>query len=37
LGHVSPENTYWYLTATPQLLRAAADRFEVYTQTGGAL
>jgi integrase/recombinase XerD len=37
LGHVSPENTYWYLTATPELLSAAADRFEVYAQTEDAL
>jgi len=27
LGHVRPECTYWYLTATPELLRAASDRF----------
>ena len=26
LGHVSPTNTYWYLTATPELLRLAAER-----------
>ena len=26
LGHVSPTNTYWYLTATPELLRMAAER-----------
>jgi len=23
LGHVRPEDTYWYLTATPDLLRVA--------------
>jgi integrase len=28
LGHVSPKNTYWYLTATPELLGAAADLVE---------
>jgi integrase/recombinase XerD len=28
LGHVSPATTYWYLTATPELLTAAADRAE---------
>lgn len=28
LGHVSPTNTYWYLTATPELLRLAAERRE---------
>ena len=27
LGHVRPEDTYWYLTATPELLRAAGIRF----------
>jgi integrase/recombinase XerD len=26
LGHVSPSSTYWYLTATPELLRLAAQR-----------
>jgi len=30
LGHVSPQESYWYLTATPELLSAAADRFECY-------
>jgi len=28
LGHVSPSTTYWYLTATPELLTAAAERAE---------
>lgn len=28
LGHVSPSSTYWYLTATPELLSAAATRAE---------
>jgi len=28
LGHVSPTSTYWYLTATPELLALAAKRFE---------
>ncbi len=37
LGHVNPEGTYWYLTATPELLSAAAERFEVYAQTEEAL
>lgn len=26
LGHVSPAETYWYLTATPELMGLAADR-----------
>lgn len=28
LGHVNPANTYWYLTATPELMQAAADRLD---------
>lgn len=28
LGHVSPVSTYWYLTAVPELLEAAAARLE---------
>jgi len=28
LGHVSPTSTYWYLTATPELLALAAQRLE---------
>lgn len=28
LGHVSPSTTYWYLTATPELLGAASKRAE---------
>jgi integrase/recombinase XerD len=28
LGHVSPVTTYWYLTATPELLAAASKRAE---------
>lgn len=35
LGHVRPEDTYWYLTATPELLGAAAQRFECYATHGG--
>lgn len=30
LGHVNPTNTYWYLTATPELLQLAAQRRERY-------
>jgi integrase/recombinase XerD len=39
LGHVQPECTYWYLTATPELLRAASHRFAApaeQNQKGGA-
>ena len=28
LGHVSPNTTYWYLSAEPGLLQAAAARLE---------
>lgn len=28
LGHVNPTATYWYLTATPELLTLASDRLE---------
>ncbi len=28
LGHIAPSSTYWYLTATPELLAGAADRLE---------
>ena len=28
LGHVNPNTTYWYLSAEPELMRAAADRLE---------
>lgn len=36
LGHVRPQDTYWYLTATPELLLAAAERFHTYARRGGA-
>jgi integrase/recombinase XerD len=29
LGHVDPSSTYWYLSASPELLALAADRLEV--------
>jgi integrase len=35
LGHAKPQNTYWYLTATPELLREAAGRFERFASQGG--
>jgi integrase len=34
LGHLGPAQTYHYLTAAPELLTAAASRFEVYADTG---
>jgi len=36
LGHVGPENTYWYLSGTPELLRAASARFEGQHTEGGS-
>jgi hypothetical protein len=30
LGHVNPKATYWYLSATPELLQLAADRLELH-------
>jgi integrase/recombinase XerD len=35
LGHRHPEDSYWYLTATPGLLTAAAEAFQQYAETGG--
>lgn len=32
LGHVSPTSTYWYLTASPQLLDLVNDRVEAHRQ-----
>jgi hypothetical protein len=34
LGHVQPAHTYWYLTATPELLSTAADAFLQYAEKG---
>ena len=30
LGHVDPANTYWYLSAAPELLALASERLENY-------
>ncbi|WP_310961219.1 site-specific integrase [Nocardioides terrisoli] len=30
LGHVDPANTYWYLSASPELMAAAGQRLESY-------
>jgi len=29
LGHVAPSDTYWYLSAVPELMELAASRLEV--------
>jgi integrase len=34
LGHAAVKHTYWYLTATPELLGAAAARFEPFVNFG---
>jgi integrase len=34
LGHVSPSDTYWYLSASPELMALAADR--LADRFGGA-
>jgi integrase/recombinase XerD len=36
LGHVRPQESDWYLTATPELLRTAALRFQQYASRGEA-
>ncbi len=30
MGHVEISNTYWYLTAVPELMAVAANKFEVF-------
>lgn len=37
MGHVKPADTYWYLTATPELLSLACERFELHYGKGVAL
>ncbi len=36
LGHIGPASTYWYLTATPELLRTAARLFDRQQNSGAA-
>jgi len=35
LGHKKIQDTYWYITATPELMSAAAQRFTDYCCPGG--
>jgi len=35
LGHLEPAHTYWYLSATPELLGEAARLFSDYAMAGG--
>ena len=34
MGHVSPEESYWYLTSTPSLLSTAGEAFQRYVAQG---
>lgn len=36
LGHAAIEDTYWYLTATPELLNTASHLFAVHVGGEGA-
>ncbi|SDT12158.1 tyrosine-type recombinase/integrase [Actinoplanes derwentensis] len=36
LGHVKPKDTYWYLSAAPELLGLAGERLERHLNTGEA-
>ena len=35
LGHVNVTDTYWYLTAVPELMAIGASRFETFAESGG--
>jgi integrase len=37
LGHAKVTDTYWYITATPELMAIAARRLEPLAPTGGGL
>jgi integrase len=37
LGHVSPADTYWYISSTPALLISASDRFGSYVAPGESI
>lgn len=34
MGHVNISNTYWYLSAVPQLMALAGARFEHFADLG---
>jgi len=34
VGHVKVSDTYWYLSATPELMSTAADRFAAFAEGG---
>jgi len=35
VGHAKVSSTYWYLTATPELMQLAARRFQRVKSRGG--
>lgn len=37
LGHKKVSDTYWYITAIPELMSIAADKFAKYSNKGGVL
>jgi integrase/recombinase XerD len=37
LGHVKPQRSYWYFTATPELLHIAGESFQLFANTGASL
>ena len=36
LGHTKSVHTYWYLSAVPELMALAGDKFERFVARGGA-
>jgi hypothetical protein len=36
LGHIKISNTYWYLSAVPELMSLAGKRFERFVAAPGA-
>ena len=34
MGHVQPAQSYWYLSATPELLTVAGERFQKFANQG---
>jgi hypothetical protein len=36
LGHVDPANTYWYLSASPELMAVAGLRLEAHLDRDSA-
>lgn len=36
LGHVHPASTYWYLSASPELMATAGQRLDIYLATSGS-